>query len=367
MDTPSPPQLTSRGGDEISSKNENRQAGSKGEMTTRADTDTALLLKSILEELKVIKEHVRIGQQQQHQQGSVLPGGGFGDREEASGGNGNEETEREEEGPSESLSIAARRGAVLREALRRYRTNAVPQWSTFYGTHVSLEVSASSEISASPPPAPGPNGFSFGPSHGDDFKFDHEEKHQSVRVQEKEVESEADSRAAWTSLVGECWRIPHDNRVSLCFAGAGGGAGSPPSMGEPHGGGGRMGVGSEKLAVLARVRNFLFHYHDDKSTGGGRGNYALPPPPRGKYVNIWDWFDEGISAYWFPQKSRLDLGADAQRRAKIEAALAEPGTDSGESVKDVMARVPPLVAPWRRIMCVSLHPPVVLLGTQTDR
>jgi hypothetical protein len=72
------------------------------------------------------------------------------------------------------FSVEKRLGPVLQEGLKRYKSNAVPYWSTLYGTHLS------------------------------------DEEH-------LDTPEEAIRKSEWTSITGGCWRIPHDNRVTFCF------------------------------------------------------------------------------------------------------------------------------------------------------
>ncbi|KAK0655942.1 hypothetical protein B0T16DRAFT_23449 [Cercophora newfieldiana] len=174
----------------------------------------------------------------------------------------------EDDTPTGQLTKEARTGPILCEALRRYRTDSVPQWSAFYGAHVT-----------SPP-------------QSDGYGFKDQER-----------------RSAWNSLIGETWQIPHDNRISLCFL-------SAPT--DPM--------------VPSRVRNFLYHFHDAHANES----------PRGRYFNIWDWFDSGISAYWYPHKSSSDLDLDMEKRGRIEDGLT--------GAKEETSALAPMVAPWRRMI-----------------
>lgn len=162
-----------------------------------------------------------------------------------------------------AFSPEDRTQTILHEALRRYRADSVPSWSTLYGTNVARE----------------------------EFVED-------LEIIARDGE--------WTSITGDCWKIPNDNRVSFCF---------PPWV-DPK--------------TLIQVRNFLLHYHKPKGNGH----------PKGENFNIWDWFDTGISAYWFPGKriSSMPQGDSAD----IEGASALLGAPTPQ--------ISHLVAPWRRIM-----------------
>jgi len=215
--------------------------------------ETAALLAGILEELKAIRE--RVGQppaQVSHDSDRCDPA----------------TTDAESNASTGKLTIEARGGPILREALRRYRTDSVPVWNPLYGAHL-----------ISPSQYPG---------HG--FK-------------------DQGRRSAWTGLLGECWQIPHDNRVSLCFL-------STPT--DP--------------TTPSRVRNFLHHFHDAHANES----------PRGRYFNIWDWFDTGVSSYWYPHKSSSDLDIDTEKRGRIEDGLS--------GAKEETSTLAPMVAPWRRMI-----------------
>jgi len=73
-----------------------------------------------------------------------------------------------------SITTELRTGFILEEALTRYNLNAIPAWSPFYGTHLM---------------------------HGEG----------------PETAEDAIRSTEWTSVVGECWKIPHDNRINFCF------------------------------------------------------------------------------------------------------------------------------------------------------
>jgi hypothetical protein len=161
--------------------------------------------------------------------------------------------------------MKSRIGPILHEALKRYRLNAVPAWSTLYGANLPREE---------------------GPESPDEVarKFE------------------------WTSITGNCWKIPQDNRVTLSFLGY-----------------------ISDAATLVQVRNFLLHFH--KPGASGR--------PKGDNFNVWDWFDTGISAYWFPGSKTPGLPEDALNGSKDETASV------GQSNSTHISH---LIAPWRRIM-----------------
>ena len=218
------------------------------------------LLACVLQELRAIKE--QLAKQQPPNSNSKSNGGCV------ECGKPRQQQEPSTEG---LLTREARIGPLLHEALQRYRLNAVPQWSAFYGAHLSSD---------------------------HEHNLGHDEA----------------LRSAWESIAGECWQIPHDNRVSLCFL-------SAPT--DP--------------TSLVRVRNFLYHFHD-----------AHPSElPRGKYINVWDWFDTAVSAHWHPHKTAADLEADAKKRAHAEDALSKSGAPPSNLL------LSPMVAPWRRF--INLH------------
>jgi hypothetical protein len=70
--------------------------------------------------------------------------------------------------------MESRTKTILHEALRRYKSDLVPSWSTLYGTNL-----ARGEL-----------------------------------IEDQEAISHA---LEWTSITGHCWKIPNDNRVSFCF------------------------------------------------------------------------------------------------------------------------------------------------------
>jgi len=160
--------------------------------------------------------------------------------------------------------VEARTGPILHEALRRYRSDAVPSWNTLYGTNLARKAISDPEALA----------------------WDIE----------------------WTSITGDCWKIPNDNRVSFCFLAAG-----------------------SETKQLFQVRNFLFHFH--KHQDSGRLN--------GEHFNVWDWFDTGISAYWFPGKRTPSL-PPATAEGSVTATSFLPSSN--------ITQLSHLVAPWRRIM-----------------
>lgn len=101
--------------------------------------------------------------------------------------------------------------------------------------------------------------------------------------------------------------LPHDNRVTLHL-----------------------------LPSLPGVEQFLGTLHADDQ------------PRRGRFVNVWDWFDGGLSAFWFPGRGAGDWGRGVEERGRVEGELAAAleGKGEGGLVVDAM------VAPWRRVMCV---------------
>jgi hypothetical protein len=165
---------------------------------------------------------------------------------------------------SSSISNELRTGFILQEAVTRYNLNAIPAWSPFYGTHLT---------------------GGEGPETADD----------AIRNGE------------WSSIVGDCWRIPHDNRINFCF---------------------RAGMSDSDCVV--RVRNFVSHFHRPARDA-----------PKGEFFNVWDWFDMGLSAYWYPGKT----GSTTPLR--FPNWLAGGKTQTGESFP-----LSTMVAPWRRVMCV---------------
>ncbi|KAH7304366.1 hypothetical protein BKA65DRAFT_206366 [Rhexocercosporidium sp. MPI-PUGE-AT-0058] len=163
------------------------------------------------------------------------------------------------------LSKEIRSGPLLEEALRRYKSNSVPYWSTLYGTHLK------------------------------------DEEH-------PEIPDEVIRNSEWTAITADCWKIPHDNRVSFCFL-------SPAS--DP--------------TILIKVRNFLSLFHRPEDT----------EIMKGKDFNIWDWFDNGISAYWCPGNEAPELSQKAAQQFRGDGSRTDHGN---------LTTISHLVAPWRRIM-----------------
>jgi hypothetical protein len=161
--------------------------------------------------------------------------------------------------------MESRNGPILHEALRRYKVDAVPSWSTLYGANLARE---------------------------------------EIREDSHTIERDSE----WTSIMGNCWKIPNDNRVSFCFL-------APWS--DPN--------------TLVQVRNFLFHFHKSHRKG----------LPKGENFNVWDWFDTGISAYWFPGKRTLSMPQQASSGPVVETDSLHPNNTT---------HISPLIAPWRRIM-----------------
>jgi hypothetical protein len=156
-----------------------------------------------------------------------------------------------------------RTGFILQEALARYSLNAVPSWSCLYGTHL-------------------------------------------LRGEGPETVEDALRNIEWTSVVGDCWKIPYDNRINLCFR-------APMA----------------DIAAVVRVRNFVSHFHRPEFSDS----------PKGEHFNVWDWFDTGLSAYWYPGRRTPPLPLDAP--SSPPDSILEPGTSYPLST---------MIAPWRRIM-----------------
>jgi hypothetical protein len=156
-----------------------------------------------------------------------------------------------------------RTGFILQEALTRYNLNAVPSWSSLYGTHL-------------------------------------------MRGEGPETAEDAIRNIEWTSVIGDCWRIPHDNRVNFSFR-------APLS----------------DIATAVRVRNFLSNLHRQEHSDR----------PKGEHFNVWDWFDTGLSAYWFPGKRTSTM------------TLVAPGWSPRSKLEDDnLIPLSTMIAPWRRIM-----------------
>ena len=228
--------------------------------------DLKLLLLSLLRELKEVKDSLTLSQpahdrfQDMLEDAKWATSGGISTHPQKVGPEANSQRQAAE------YSIEVRSGPLLREALARYDSDAIPHWSTLYGTYLTE--------------AAGP-----------------------------ELPEETLRRLDWSNLIGGCWRIPHDNRVGLCF------------LASPL----------HTPVAVARVRNFLSHYHRSHDSS----------LPKGDYFNIWDWFDTGISAFWYPGKRHADIEHELSDRRGVLSSLQ---TDSGA------AHVSQLVAPWRRIM-----------------
>lgn len=148
---------------------------------------------------------------------------------------------------------------MLNEAFTRYNLDAVPTWSPSYGSHISSGA---------------------GP-----------------------LTAEAARRTLeWGSIIGDCWRIPHDNRIQLCFA---------------------------DESAFARVRECLEKWHPPSK---------IIQAPGGECFNVLDWFDSGDSVYWYPGKKAPNL-------------LVNPWSWDGEQVMQGLDhQLSTMVAPWRRMM-----------------
>ena len=72
-----------------------------------------------------------------------------------------------------AITAELRAGVILEEALARYKLNTVPFWSCLYGALMQSSAPQSLE--------------------------------EVIRQEE------------WNSVVAGLWRIPHDNRINLCF------------------------------------------------------------------------------------------------------------------------------------------------------
>lgn len=162
-----------------------------------------------------------------------------------------------------SLSTELRTGSILKEALTRYNLNAVPFWSSLYGTHLT--------------PSPG-----------------------------VESPEEVTRNIEWATIIGGFCKIPHDNRLNLCFR-----------------------APMDDIATMVRVRNFMSHFHKQDHSGS----------PKGEYFNIWDWFDTGLSAYWYPGRKESAIHLRS-------FGLAEEKNSSSAT----LYRLPNMIAPWRRVM-----------------
>ena len=170
---------------------------------------------------------------------------------------------------SQILSRENRLGLLLEEGLERYRSNAVPYWSTLYGTHLADE------------------------GHSNSLE-------EIIRMSE------------WTSITGDLWKIPHDNRVTFCFL---------APLSDP--------------TILIQVRNFLLHFHKIEGS----------TMERDSCLHIWDCFDSGLSVHWFPGRRMPNYSpvVNDMRMEGVRETCGNPTTLSR------------LVAPWRRIMYVCLY------------
>jgi hypothetical protein len=83
-----------------------------------------------------------------------------------------------------------------------------------------------------------------------------------------ETAEDAIRNSEWAEIVGGCYHIPHDNRINFCF---------------------RAGISGPESVI--RVRKFVSNFHR-----------SAPDAPKGEFFNVWDWFDTGLSVYWYPGK-----------------------------------------------------------------
>lgn len=233
------------------------------------DADTKLLLKSILEELKGIKDQLALQDERNRDLDESSPSP-YESSSVPRFKTSNVFVEISNLINSAQLfSMELRNGPILCEALKRYCLDSVPSWSTLYGANLGREVAI-------------------------------EDPEKIAR----DIE--------WTSITGDCWKIPNDNRITFCFL-------APSS--DPK--------------TLVRVRNFLFHFHKSENKG----------PPKGENFNVWDWFDTGISAYWFPgtRTPRMPHEALATLMKGMDARSLPPWPSNTTQISH-------LVAPWRRII-----------------
>ncbi|KAF4633530.1 hypothetical protein G7Y89_g4589 [Cudoniella acicularis] len=165
-----------------------------------------------------------------------------------------------------SLPHDMRLGSILQEAITRYNSDAVPSWSSQYGERVI-----------------------------------------KLRGEGPDTAEDSFRNARWTKIVGECWKIPHDNRINLCFR-----------------------TDSVNHRTLVRVRNFIMNFH----------KLDYPDSPRGEYFHVWDWFDSGISAYWCPGTKSTTTPL---------RNLSGIGGEQWEQLNSATA-LSIMIAPWRRII-----------------
>ncbi|KAH8807840.1 hypothetical protein F5884DRAFT_900166 [Xylogone sp. PMI_703] len=241
-------------------------ANRKSSAEISPNQETLLLLKDIVDELR----NIRSAQTRQDERikslikNQIWP--------VASADVSSEDTETEHTSSDDTAELThsvtippeQRAGPLLSEALRRYKLNIVPSWGCLFGTH------------------------SMPGSH------------------------DLTGNVEWsTSMVGELWKIPHDNRMSLCF---------------------------KSLACdptdVDRVCNFISLLHVPSFSGD----------PKGQYFNVWDWFDTGLSAYWYPGIATSEQG--------IYGSLLQSSNRTLESelAKDSWFNPSPMVAPWRRMI-----------------
>ena len=145
------------------------------------------------------------------------------------------------------LSTELRTGIILQEALTRYNHNAVPFWSSLYGTYLM----------------PGPG---------------------------VEYPEEVTRNIEWPTIISDFCKIPHDNRLNLCFR---------APMGD--------------IAAMMRVRNFMSHFHKQDHLDSLKGDF----------FNIWDWFDTRLSAYWYLGRKESAIHWDplVQHKRSFQAAI----------------------------------------------
>jgi hypothetical protein len=87
-----------------------------------------------------------------------------------------------------------------------------------------------------------------------------------------EIAETAMRNSEWAAVIGECGRYRMTTGSTSAFA---------PMSGPKS---------------VLRVQKFLSHFHK-----------PIPNALKGQFLNIWDWFGTGFSAYWYPGEQALTI------------------------------------------------------------